>query len=63
MKKLSHLERLLGALYVSEGWHILWREHCDLSFKTRALINYDRAMQKNTWKEVLGVNQPGLRPQ
>jgi hypothetical protein len=52
MKKMTHLERLLSALYVSEAWHVLWREHKDIAFLTRAMISFDRAIQNKTWNDL-----------
>ena len=52
MKPMTHLERLLGALYASEGWNVLWREHHDVSFKARAMVQFDRAIQFETWNKV-----------
>jgi hypothetical protein len=49
MNTMTHMERLLCALYSSEGWHMLWREHGAVVFKARALINFDRAIQVDTW--------------
>jgi hypothetical protein len=52
---VSHLERLLGALYVSEGWYMFAQEHRDIGFKTRSLIAFDRAICCSTWAQVLDL--------
>jgi len=52
---MTHLERTLAALYVSEGWHILSKEHDDMGFKTRSLIAFDRALQCRTWTEAASL--------
>lgn len=51
MRVMTHLERLLSALYTSEGWHVLWREHKDVAFKTRAMVTFDRTIVLTTWDE------------
>ena len=56
---MTHHERLLGALYVSEGWYSFWKEHQDLSFKTRSLIVFDRALQCTTWQQVAAIGARG----
>jgi hypothetical protein len=56
---MNHLERLLGALYVSEGWYMFWKEHKDVSFKTRSLILFDRAINCTTWHQVAAIRARG----
>ena len=56
--RMTHLERLFQALYLSEGGYSYWVLHCDdddrhmkrfaLWQKTRAIILYDRVMCKDT---------------
>ena len=51
MKKMTHLERLLGALYVSEAYYTLWSEHKKPGFKARAIVTFDRALQFSSWAD------------
>ena len=51
MRVMTHLERLLAALYTSEAWHVLWREHNDVAFKTRSMVTFDRTIAHETWDE------------
>jgi hypothetical protein len=53
---MTHVEKLLGALYVSEGWYMFWKEHKDVSFKTQSLITFDRAINCKTWHDFEVIN-------
>jgi len=56
---MNHIERLLNALYISEGWYMFWKEHQDVSFKTRSLIAFDRAISCTTWHQVAELRERG----
>jgi hypothetical protein len=55
--RMTHLERVLSALYVSEGWYVFWKEHGDVSFKTRSLIAFDRAISCETWQAAAALEK------
>lgn len=45
---IVHFAILLEALYVSEGWHVLWKEHGKIKFKASSLVSFDRAMRNHS---------------
>jgi hypothetical protein len=57
--KMTHIEKLLSALYVSESWHVFALEHKNVSFKTRSLIAFDRAILCVTWEQAKSISARG----
>lgn len=51
MKRMTHMERLLAALYVSEVWWASWLLRKNLHYKARALVTFDRVLQHETWEQ------------
>ena len=48
---MTHIERLLGALYVSEGWYASWQNRPRrIAFKARAMVVYDRIICNEEWR-------------
>ena len=52
MRVMTHMERLLGALYASEVWWSAWLLRNKLGYKARALVTFDRVLQQETWEQI-----------
>ena len=49
---MTHLERLYAALWVSEVWSLAWHERGRVHYKTRAVVVFDRVLNRTEGLEV-----------
>ena len=59
MRHMTHMERLLGALYVSEVWWSAWLLRKKLDYKARAIVTFDRVLQQETWEQAAAYGIKG----
>ena len=49
---MTHLERLYAALWVSEVWDVAWHENNRIHYKARAVVVFDRVLNRTEGVEV-----------
>jgi len=59
MKIMTHMERLLAALYVSEVWWASWLLRKKLHYKARAVVVFDRVLQHEYWEQAAAYGIKG----
>lgn len=49
---MTHLERLFAALWVSDVWYLAWHEKHRIHYKARAVVVFDRVLNRTEGVEV-----------